>query len=116
MHMMEGERGIVLEGMKRGAGHVEYRSAGIGVEDETIVDFGLEWMDKLADEPVDDMEDDDEEIVGMEDDAIDDNEVEGAGMEEDMEDPVQDLSEMFGLGEFMDLIITFLAGEIRDSS
>ena len=76
MQLMEGERGIVLEGVKRGAGEVKYRydcgiiiglqlfcfrSAGIGVEDETIVDFGLEWMDKLADEPADDMEDNDEE-------------------------------------------------------
>ena len=93
-----------------------FRSEGIAVEDETIVDFGLEWMDKLADEPADDMEDNDEEGTGMEDDGMEDNDVEGAEMEEDMEDPVQDLSKMFGLGEFMDLIKTFPAGNIRDDS
>ena len=93
-----------------------FRSEGIGVEDETIVDFGLEWMDKLADEPADDMEDNNEEGTGMEDDDIEDHDAEAADMEEDMEDPVQDLSKMFGLGEFMDLIMTFLAGDIRNDS
>ena len=134
MQLMEGERGIVLEGIKRGAGEVDYRydydcgkdnwfaiiffrSAGIGVEDETIVDFGLEWMDKLADEPVDDMDDDnDDEDAGMEDDSMEVNDAEGVEMEEDMEDLVQDLLTMFGLGEFVDLIKTFLAGDIRDDS
>ena len=80
------------------------------------MDFGLEWMDKLADEPADNMEDNDEEGAGMEDDAMEDNDAEdAAGMEEDM-DPVQNMSTMFGFGEFMDLIKTFLAGEIRDDS
>ena len=90
-----------------------FRSAGVAVEEETIVDFGLEWMDKLANEPEDALEDNDEEIAGMEDDAMEANDAEGAGIEEDMEDPV---SEMFGMGEFMDLIMTFLAGEIRHDS
>ena len=80
-----------------------FRSAGLQVDEGATIDFGLEWMDKLADAPADMFEDIDEEDGGMEE-------------EEEVEDPVQSMKEMFGLAEFMDLIKTFLAGEITDIS
>ena len=58
-------------------------------------------MDKMADEPAEMFEDVEEE---------------DAGMEEEVEDPVQSMKDIFGLVEFMDLIKTFLAGEITDIS
>ena len=62
------------------------------------MDFGLDWMDKVVEEP-EDMEDVDEEGVEMEVE-------EGQG---------RTLEEVFGLGEFMDLIQTFLRGGITTS-
>ena len=81
-----------------------FRSTGLQVDEGATIDFGLEWMDKLADETADVFEDIDEEDAGMEEE------------EEEVEDPVEAMKEMFGLAEFMDLIKTFLAGEISDIS
>ena len=88
-----------------------FSSTGLGVEDETIVDFGLEWMDKLADEPSEseDMEDNEHDKCMMH------HHEEGAEMDEDVDDPMQGLTELLELGEFMDLIKTFLAGGISDN-
>ena len=99
MKLMEGEKGIVLEGTKRGTEEINYSSNGIQVEEqkEAIADFGLGWMDRLVDEPqedIDDMEQGDDEV------------------EEKIEDPVDTLKQVFELSEFVDLIKTFLAGEI----
>ena len=99
MKLMEGEKGIVLEGTKRGTEEINYSSNGIQVEEqkEAIADFGLGWMDRLVDEPqedIDDMEQGDDEV------------------EEKIEDPVATLKQVFELSEFVDLIKTFLAGEI----
>merc|ERR1711875_166385 len=99
MKLMEGEKGIVLEGTKRGNEEINYSSNGIQVEEqkEAIADFGLGWMDRLVDEPqedIDDMEQGDDEV------------------EEKIEDPVDTLKQVFELSEFVDLIKTFLAGEI----
>merc|ERR1712013_574935 len=99
MKLMEGEKGIVLEGTKRGNEEINYSSNGIQVEEqkEAIADFGLGWMDRLVDDPqedIDDMEQGDDEV------------------EEKIEDPVDTLKQVFELSEFVDLIKTFLAGEI----
>ena len=64
-----------------------FRSTGLQVEEGATIDFGLEWMDKLADQPADIFEDIDEEDAEMEE-------------EEEIEDPVQAMKEMFGLYEF----------------
>ena len=100
MQLMEGEKGIVLEGIKAGNGEFRFSSTGIQVEEqkESIADFGLEWLDKLVDEPEENLEGMDEE-----DDMVE---------EEDATDPVQTLKEMFDLSEFVDLIKTFLDGNI----
>ena len=69
MQIMEGERGIVLNGFKSDGEIVNLSSSGIQVEEQekTITDFGLEWKNKLDSY----MEDQGKEVDGFTEDLWD---------------------------------------------
>ena len=81
------------------------------------MDFGLAWMDKLVDEP-DVMEEDEDNSSDMEENSDMDEDEEEGGEAEAAEEQGHDqaLEQLLScLVEFMDLIKTFLQGEIDSS-